>query len=224
MHEGWSGGGGTLPWGRVSPSTTGKFWLFIRTRYEKLFPVSSWWAFRNFKRSGSSQSLLSLHKNESIHEGWGGDTLPWCRLSPPRYHRQILTMFIGTRYEKLFPQLSDAGYSVPPTTELRRTLNPDYIVPPSQDVHSNLCCSSPAKGDTLMQATVPPPPLPPGYIVPPSLGVHYYLGCSNPANKDTLTQATVSNPTDQPSQGGHSDPGYSAPPSPAATTGQRGTL
>ena len=52
----------------------------------------------------------------------GEDTLPRGRLSPPPYHRQILTMFIGTRYEKLFPLHSDPGYSVPPTTELRGTL------------------------------------------------------------------------------------------------------
>ena len=46
--------------------------------------------------------------------GEGGDTLPWGRLSPPPYHRQILTMFIGTRYEKLFPLHSDPGNSVSP--------------------------------------------------------------------------------------------------------------
>ena len=50
----------TWKWGKVSPSTTGKFWLYSYGR-----------AFRNFKWSGSSQSLLSLHKNESIHEVWG---------------------------------------------------------------------------------------------------------------------------------------------------------
>ena len=33
---------------------------------------------------------------------------------PTPYHRQILTMFIEMRYEKLFPLHSDSGYSVPP--------------------------------------------------------------------------------------------------------------
>ena len=44
----------------------------------------------------------------------GGDTLPRGRSSQPLYQRQILTMFIGTRYDKLFPLHSDPGYSVPP--------------------------------------------------------------------------------------------------------------
>ena len=57
--------------------------MFIGTRYEKLFPASFWRAFRNFKWPGSSQSLWSLYKNESIQEGWGGvGTLPRGRLSP----------------------------------------------------------------------------------------------------------------------------------------------
>ena len=56
----------------------------------ELFPVSSWRAFRNFKWPGSSQSLWSLHKNESIHEGWGGGvTFPWGRLSPPHLSGQL---------------------------------------------------------------------------------------------------------------------------------------
>ena len=45
------GGGGTLPWGRLSTPTAGKFWLmFKEMRYENclLFPVSSWRTFRNF--------------------------------------------------------------------------------------------------------------------------------------------------------------------------------
>ena len=61
--------------------------MFIGTRQEKLFPASSWRAFRNFKWPGSSQSLWSLYINERIHEGWvcvwGGDTLPQGRLPPP---------------------------------------------------------------------------------------------------------------------------------------------
>ena len=61
--------------------------MFIGTRYEKLFPASSWRAFRNFQWPGFSQSLRSLHKNESIHEGWGGGgTSPRGRLSPPPPH------------------------------------------------------------------------------------------------------------------------------------------
>ena len=109
---GLRGRGDTLPRGRLS---TPLLTMFIGTRYEKLFPASSWRAFRNFKWPGSSQSLWSLNKNESIHEGWGGggDTLPQgacmrveegalnprvdCPTTP------LLTMFIGTRYEKLFP-------------------------------------------------------------------------------------------------------------------------
>ena len=88
IHEG--GGGDTLLWGRLSPPP---FTVFIRTRYEKLFSVSSWRAFRNFKWPDSSQSLLSLlHKNESIHEGCvGGDTLPQGRLSPPPPQANIET-------------------------------------------------------------------------------------------------------------------------------------
>ena len=124
IHEGW--GGDTLPLGRFPPPppppTTDyvhrdEIWEIVSSILLKGIED------RNFKRSRSSQSLLSLHKNESIHEGWGGwYTLIWGRLSPPPYHRQILTKFIGTRYEKLFPLHSDLGYSVPPTTELRGTL------------------------------------------------------------------------------------------------------
>ena len=88
---------------RVDCPTTPLLTMFIGTRYEKLFPVSSWRAFRNFKWPGTSQSLWSLHKNESMHEGWGGGTWPQGRLSPPP---PLLTMFIGTRYEKLFPASS----------------------------------------------------------------------------------------------------------------------
>ena len=72
-------------------------------------------------------------------EGVGGYFTP-VKIAPPHQHRQILTMFIETRYEKLFPLHSNSG----------------YIVPPSQGVHSNLGCSSPAKVDTLTQATVYP--------------------------------------------------------------------
>ena len=38
---------------------------------EKLFPASSWRAFRNFKWPGFYHSLWSLHKNEGMHDGLG---------------------------------------------------------------------------------------------------------------------------------------------------------
>ena len=76
--------------------------------------------------TSSDQALLSpfYHyiKMKAYMRAGGGDTLPRGRLSPPPYHRQIFTMLIGTRYEKLFPLHSDPGYSVPPATELRGTL------------------------------------------------------------------------------------------------------
>ena len=56
-----------------------------------------------------------------VEEG-GGTLYPWVDCPHPPYHRQILTMFIGTRFEKLFPLHSDPGYSVPHITELRGTL------------------------------------------------------------------------------------------------------
>ena len=52
-----------------------------RDEIGELFPASSWRAFRNFKWPGSSQSLWSLHKNESIQEGM--DTLPQGVDCPP---------------------------------------------------------------------------------------------------------------------------------------------
>ena len=73
-------GGNTLPRGRASPPPPDL--LFAGTRYASLFAVSSRGTFRNFKWPGSSQSLLTLHKNESIHEGRAGGTLPRGRLSP----------------------------------------------------------------------------------------------------------------------------------------------
>ena len=51
----------------VSESPSGGDW-----KWEKLFLASSWRAFRNFKWPGSSQSLWSLHKNESMRGGGGG--------------------------------------------------------------------------------------------------------------------------------------------------------
>ena len=105
IHEGW-GGVDTLPRGRLSPPhwpPPTSLTMFIGTRYEKLFSVSSWKAFRNFKWPGSSQSLWSLHKNESIHEGWGGGTLNPGVDCPP--HPCLLT-FLGTRLEKLYPASS----------------------------------------------------------------------------------------------------------------------
>ena len=80
------GGGGTL-FPRVDCSTTPLLTMFIGTRYETLFPVSSWRAFRNFKWPGPSQSLWSLHKNESILEGWvgGGALYPGVDCPPPHW-------------------------------------------------------------------------------------------------------------------------------------------
>ena len=76
----WKHTWGLRGWGTLYPGVDcppplkkkKKLTMFIETRYEKLFPVASWRAFRNLKWPGSSQSLWSLHKNESIHEGWGG--------------------------------------------------------------------------------------------------------------------------------------------------------
>ena len=100
-------GGGTWPrgWLFLPPDTHTLLTMFIGTRYGKLFTASSWWAFRNFKWPGSSQSLWSLHKSENIDEGWGG----WGVTFYPRVDclaRPLLTMVIGTRYKKLFPASS----------------------------------------------------------------------------------------------------------------------
>ena len=68
IHEVW-GGGDTLPRGKLPPPPR----IDYVHRDEIGEIVSSILLMgiedRNFKRSGSSQSLLSLHKNESIHEG-----------------------------------------------------------------------------------------------------------------------------------------------------------
>ena len=72
--------------------------LFIGTIHEKLFSVSWWRASRNFKWPGSSQSLWSLHKNESMHEGCeGGGTLypgvdchPTPTIDYARYKKKVI--------------------------------------------------------------------------------------------------------------------------------------
>ena len=113
---------------------------------------------------------------------------------------------------------STPGYSVPPTN-----LN--------QRVCFHFLCSSPAKGGTLTQATMSHP-------TDQLRGTLTQATVSHPTTKlrGALTQATLSHqakvhtrtqaaavqlrgllprlecPTQQSSQGGHSDPGYSVPP------------
>ena len=56
--------------------------------------------------TSNGQALLNPFDHYIKMKGYmrvqGGDTLPRGRLSPP----PLLTMFIGTRYEKLFPASS----------------------------------------------------------------------------------------------------------------------
>ena len=127
--------------------------MFIGTRYEELFPASSWRAFRNFfKWPGSSKSLWSLHKNERIHEGWGGDTLPRGRLPPPPTPppTPLLTMFIGTRFEKLFPASSWRAFRKFKWPGSSQSL---WSLHKNESIHEGW-----GGGDTLPRGRLSPPP------------------------------------------------------------------
>ena len=96
MHEGWGRGGGTL-YPRVEcpplPQVNSDCSKGGDMRNCFQHPLEG------HSETSNDQALLNpfYHyiKMKAYMRVGGGGTLPWGRLSPPHYHRQILTMSIG---------------------------------------------------------------------------------------------------------------------------------
>ena len=171
----WSGD--TLPRGRVSPSTTGKFWLCSKGRDMRncfQYPLEG------HSETSNDQALLYpfyhyIKLKASMSVGGGGILHPWVDCPHPLpqanidyVHRDEIWEIVSTT---LWPRLQCPPYHwAQGDTLTQATLSHQAKV-----YTLNLRYSSPAKRGTLTQATVPPTP-------------HHHRR----AKGDTLTQATLS--------------------------------